>query len=523
MAHMDEQSIANAVEVMKLGMMNRYQMDAGASTNYLLQTEQALSRYLGVKYTLGLNSGGSAIFLALKCAELETGAPVLSNAFTFNAVPSAIAHAGGRTVLVECTDTMVVDLEDLERKAVATGSKHLVLSYMRGRIPDMDKVLELCERLGLHLIEDAAHAYGCEWKGRKIGTFGCSSTLSTQANKIMNSGEGGFLCTNDDETMAKAIISAGCYEELFLKHCDLCPPKELLLKYRMTCVNYSIRMTNLQGALLLPQVSQIDVRREKHNTVYAVLSKRLEEHPRITVPSQLPEVTPVLDSIQFTVAGLQPEQVRAFQKRVKELGGFKLEAFGLLENARNWRTWRFLEEIDLVSLPQTDECIACTFDTRLHFDMSMEEVEKMAYTMHCALEEVLLAEDPPIVSDSMSEVHKTRSLQVSEKTVGVKLSNLPKTLCNRSHLEVAIEQAGLESKVKAFELSSESAATAFLALESEAAAQQCIKHFSGRQWTGSATPLCARYCKDATTVLSMAHDPSGYPSSFITWGAKMCQ
>merc|ERR1719331_3829146 len=132
--------------------------------------------------------------------------------------------------------------------------------------------------------------------------------------------------------------------------------------------------------------------------------------------------------------------------------------------------------------------------------MSMEEVEKMAYTMHCALEEVLLAEDPPIVSDSMSEVHKTRSLQVSEKTVGVKLSNLPKTLCNRSHLEVAIEQAGLESKVKAFELSSESAATAFLALESEAAAQQCIKHFSGRQWTGSATPLCARYCKDATTV-----------------------
>merc|ERR1712070_651350 len=117
--------------------------------------------------------------------------------------------------------------------------------------------------------------------------------------------------------MAKGIISAGSYEELFLKHCDLCPPKELLLEYRMTRVNYSIRMTNLQGALLLPQVSQIDLRREKHNAVYAVLSKRLEEHPQITVPAQLPEVTPVYYSIQSTVAGLKPEQVRAFQKRVK--------------------------------------------------------------------------------------------------------------------------------------------------------------------------------------------------------------
>merc|ERR1711953_1022185 len=138
-------------------------MDAGAETNYLLKTERALAKYLNMKYCLGLNSGGSAIFLALKCADMPHGAVVLSNAFTFNAVPSAIAHAGGRTVLVECTANMVIDLEDLEQKALATGAKFLVLSYMRGRIPNMDDVMELCDRLGLYLVEDAAHAYGCEW------------------------------------------------------------------------------------------------------------------------------------------------------------------------------------------------------------------------------------------------------------------------------------------------------------------------------------------------------------------------
>lgn len=385
---MDDESIACATEVMRKGLLNRYQMDAGADTNYLLKTERALCDYLGVKYTIGLNSGGSAIFLALKCADLPHGAPVLSNAFTFNAVPSAIAHAGGRTVLVECTDTMVVDLDDLEQKAVESGSKFLVLSYMRGRIPDMDAVMALCNRLGLYLIEDAAHAYGCEWKGRKIGTFGVSSTLSTQANKIMNSGEGGFLCTDDDHIMAKAIISAGSYEELFLKHCDLCPPKELMLQYRMTRVNYSIRMTNLQGALLYPQVAQIDIRREKHNAIYYKLAAMLSEHSRIEVPPQLEDVTPVYDSIQFVVSGMTPVQVRAFQKRVKELGGFKLEAFGLLENARNWRTWKFLEGIDEMSLPQTDENIECTCDTRLGFEMSDKQIEEMSSVIHRALNEL---------------------------------------------------------------------------------------------------------------------------------------
>jgi len=383
---MSEESIACAVEVMQQGLLNRYQMDAGAETNYLLKTERALAKYLNMKYCLGLNSGGSAIFLALKCADMPDGALVLSNAFTFNAVPSAIAHAGGRTVLVECTDAMVIDLDDLEKKAKASGAKYFVLSYMRGRIPNMDKIMAMCDSLGLYLIEDSAHAYGCEWKGRKIGTFGHSSTISTQANKVMNSGEGGFLCTDDDDIMAKAIISAGSYEELFLKHCDLSPPRELMIKYRMTRVNYSIRMTNLQGALLFPQVAQIDIRRDKHNAIYEELVRRLEEHTRITVPPQLPEVTPVYDSIQFNVSNMQPAQVSEFQKRLKEIGGKKFEAFGLMENARNWHTWKFIDGLDDMSLPKTDAAIQYTFDTRLHFEMSQNKIEEMVRVIHSSLD-----------------------------------------------------------------------------------------------------------------------------------------
>lgn len=114
----------------------------------------------------------------------------------------------------------------------------------------------------------------------------------------------------------------------------------------------------------------------------------MEEHKRIAVPPQLDEVTPVYDSIQFTVAGLTPIQIRAFQKRVKDLGGFKLEAFGLLENARNWRTWKFLEDVDTVTLPQTDENIGCTCDTRLGFEMSDKQIDDMVNVIHRSLNEL---------------------------------------------------------------------------------------------------------------------------------------
>jgi len=247
--------------------------------------------------------------------------------------------------------------------------------------------MAICEKHGLYLIEDAAHAYGCEWKGKKIGTFGWSSTMSTQANKVMNSGEGGFLCTDDDHIMAKAIISAGSYEELYLKHCELSPPADLMKQYRMTEINFSLRMNNIQGAILLPQVAQIDIRRELHNAIYEKITTKLAEHPRITLPTMEPEVTPVYDSLQFSITDVSKEQILQISKRVKELAGFKLDLFGLVENARNWRTWRFLEDVDELDLPKTEKIIQATVDTRLSYEMTDEQIEKMVATIHRAIDE----------------------------------------------------------------------------------------------------------------------------------------
>jgi dTDP-4-amino-4,6-dideoxygalactose transaminase len=201
----------------------------------------------------------------------------------------------------------------------------------------------------------------------------------------MNSGEGGFICTDDDDIMAKAIISSGCYEELFAKHCDMMPPRELMLKYRMTRVNYSIRMTNLQGAILYPQVAEIDARRDTCNATYEKLSRKLCEHPLITVPPQLSDVTPVYDSIQFTVKDRTEEQVRKMTSDVKKNGGFKLEVFGVLENARNWKSWQFIDDLSEMAFPKTNEVIAFTCDMRVDLDVSDSQIDHMVSVIHTAL------------------------------------------------------------------------------------------------------------------------------------------
>merc|ERR1719428_2686420 len=120
---------------------------------------------------------------------------VYSNSFTFNAVPSAIVNAGFKPVLCETMPDLTVDLTDLERRICddkALGYKHqiLVLSYMRARIPDMDVVMQICTKHGILLLEDNAHGYGVSWRKTRVGSFGLLSTISTQSNKLINTGEG---------------------------------------------------------------------------------------------------------------------------------------------------------------------------------------------------------------------------------------------------------------------------------------------------------------------------------------------
>ena len=108
----------------------------------------------------------------------------------------------------------------------------LLLSYMRGRIPNINKLMTIVKKYNVVLIEDCAHAYGCLWDKKKLGSFGEISIISCQSNKLISTAEGGFILTSDDDLMACSLIASGCYENLYLKHEFLSPSENYINKYK---------------------------------------------------------------------------------------------------------------------------------------------------------------------------------------------------------------------------------------------------------------------------------------------------
>jgi len=387
-------------DVLNGNRTNRYQTKDGSGP--LLDAERALAKYFGRKFAVGVNSGGMAILLGLRaiCAkmQLEQGAAftepvVFSNAFTFNAVPSAVHNAGFSVVLVETLPNLTVDLDDLEKKIKsesAAGNKNMVfcLSYMRGRIPDMDRVLELCAEYEMALLEDNAHGYGCEWRGKKIGAFGVVSTISTQSNKLINTGEGGFVFTDDDYFQAFCIFSAGCYEKLYRKHQEMTPSQSAVDAVRFLTPNYSCRMTNVQGALVLPQFEVLPQRIAAHNYLYGILKDELAARgiEGIQFIEQDQRISPVYDSLQVRitadgVTGREHPKLNQFIKDMQSQHNIKLQKFHDPENARFFKSWQYLECVggdDEVSLPQTEQWLHNVLDMRLSCHGSAEEMRKTA-------------------------------------------------------------------------------------------------------------------------------------------------
>ena len=203
-----EAGIERAVDILKTGRLHRYNLlpdEAGEAASL----EMEYAEWQGTDYCVACTSGGYAIQLGLRICGVEPGDKVLANAYTLAPVPGAIHNVGGVPVLVDIDENYHIDLDDLAAKAAESGAKYLLLSYMRGHIPDMEKLMSVCAEHDLCLIEDCAHTMGAKWRGTRSGNFGKVAAFSTQTYKHMNSGEGGFLTTNDPELAARAVVSSG--------------------------------------------------------------------------------------------------------------------------------------------------------------------------------------------------------------------------------------------------------------------------------------------------------------------------
>ncbi|HEX8092604.1 DegT/DnrJ/EryC1/StrS family aminotransferase [Jatrophihabitans sp.] len=220
------------------------------------QLERELCDYFGTRHALAVTSGTAALALAIMAAGIPPGSVIACPGFTFVATPSAIVMAGCRPLLVEVTEDLHLDLADLRRRWTPE-VKAIMVVHMRGFAADAEALAGFAAEMGVPLFEDAVPALGAELRGRKLGTFGLAGGFSTQSDKSLNSGEGGFLLTNDSALYARAVVLAGAYEGRVGRHfADGPPPLDTDLSLPLL----SLRMDEIRGALLRSELVRLPER-----------------------------------------------------------------------------------------------------------------------------------------------------------------------------------------------------------------------------------------------------------------------
>ncbi|MFC2966744.1 DegT/DnrJ/EryC1/StrS family aminotransferase [Acidimangrovimonas pyrenivorans] len=374
-----EAARAEIERLLSSGDLFRYTSDNAPVA--LLEAEFA--QMMGSRYALAVSSCSAALFLSLKALDLPAGARVLIPAFTFAAVPSAVVHADCVPVLAEVGENYRIDLDDFAAR-LDDDIAAVIISHMRGHTSDMDAIMELAEAKGVPVIEDAAHSLGTVWGGRKIGTIGKIGCFSFQSYKLVNSGEGGILVTDDPEVAARAIIMSGAYEHNWKKHPGM---QNSFHHWQNKLPLYNMRMSNIAAAIVRPQLPEVARRVRDGRANHDYVAEQLNASPWLDVPPPLEPEERAPDSIQFNLVGFDSDdEARAFQAAAKARG-VSVQVFGLSQdNARAFWNWQFLGETP--ELPKTRAMLMRACDTRLPARLSREELDIIAGALVAAAEEV---------------------------------------------------------------------------------------------------------------------------------------
>ncbi len=217
-----------------------------SSGKFIAQFESAFASFCGVKYGISCNNGTSALHLALLALDIGKGDEVIVPSFTMIASVNAIIYTGATPVFIDARkDTWCLDETKIQEK-ITRKTKAILAVHIYGHPCNMDLLTEITIKHKLFLIEDAAEAHGAEYKGKRCGSFGHVAAFSFYGNKIITTGEGGMVLTND-ENIAERVSQ-------LKNHCFGKGADRFLHKH----VGFNYRMTNIQAALGLAQMEQAD-------------------------------------------------------------------------------------------------------------------------------------------------------------------------------------------------------------------------------------------------------------------------
>lgn len=205
--------------------------------------EKEFSKFIDVKHSVTVANGTVALHLALEALGIKEGDEVIVPTFTYIASVNSIIYTGATPIFVDsCEETWQISPEDIKKK-ITNKTKAIMAVHLYGHPCEMDTIMQIAKDYGLYVIEDCAEAFGSQYKGKFVGTFGDISTFSFFGNKTITTGEGGMVVTNDETLYERAM---------HLKGQGLAKWRE----YWHDIVGYNYRMTNICAAIGLAQLEQ---------------------------------------------------------------------------------------------------------------------------------------------------------------------------------------------------------------------------------------------------------------------------
>ena len=249
---------------------------SGSFGNYIPQFEEAFAKYIGCKYGVAVSNGTTALHLAVAAAGIGKGDEVLMSASTNIATALAAFHNNAVSIPVDSENVSWNLNPELLESLITPATKAIIPVHLYGHPADMEPIMQVAQKHNLTVIEDCAESHGATYRGKMTGTFGHMGCFSFYANKIITTGEGGMILTDDPVLVEKLRL---------LRNLAFTKPR-----FRHEVAGYNFRMTGYQAAMGLAQLQKIDSIINKKRWVAHTYNALLADVSGLQLPYEAPDV-----------------------------------------------------------------------------------------------------------------------------------------------------------------------------------------------------------------------------------------
>ena len=263
--------------------------------------ERAMAKYCGAKYAVAVSSGTAALHAAYAAVGIKPGDEVITTPLTFAATANCLIHCGGKPVFVDIEeDTLNINPKEIEKK-ITKRTKAIASVDFAGHPCDYDEILKIAKKHKLSVIEDAAHALGSTYKGKKIGSFADITILSFHPVKVITTGEGGMILTNRKDFYEKLKI---------LRHHGIIKkPAKGSWYYEIENPGLNLRLTDFQCALGISQLKKINKFLKRRREIVAKYNKSFKNIKEIIIPKEKNYVKSAWHIYPIQVQGIDRREI----------------------------------------------------------------------------------------------------------------------------------------------------------------------------------------------------------------------